>query len=280
MAYKISKEEMEKELSMGKTVLQIGREYNISHSMIDYIAHKYGLKSNFAKHIEERRKDNRFENITSKELAYIVGFLLGDGYMVKGNTDYVEVTQCVADKDVIEWMGNFLGTKPTYKQGFSKQSKGTPVFSLNTKINYISKYLGNGLKVERTFPKIDEEFEPYLLRGLFDADGHIVGGIRHDRNQFFCSLGFSHHKKCLDGVSELLYNRLDIKVNVIQRKFPRTDYKIQVGSFKNSFRIMDYMYSDTEFMPFHRKYNKYLSILEIRNEFCNNSERLKDVSSI
>ena len=49
MSYKISKEDMKMELSKGKSVAQIGREYGISQSMIDYIAHKYNLKSNSKK---------------------------------------------------------------------------------------------------------------------------------------------------------------------------------------------------------------------------------------
>ena len=280
MAYKISKEEMAEELAKGKTVAQIGREYGISHSMIDYISHKYNLKSKFTKHVEERREDNRFVEITSKELAYTVGFLLGDGSMFQNNKDYIEVSQCIADKDVIEWMGEFLHTRPTYKYEFSERSKGTPVIRLRTKINYISKYLGDGLKVSRGFPSVCEEFEPYLLRGLFDADGHIVGGIRQDRGNFFCTVGFSHHKKCLEGVQKLILDRLGISVKVAQRKPPRTDYKISVGSFKNSFIIMDYMYADTEFMPFHRKYNKYKELLAIRKNYCLNSEKLKYVPGI
>ena len=164
------------------------------------------------------------------------------------------------DKEVIEWMGEYLNVQPTYYYKYDKNTKTFPQIKLKTKINYISKYLGTGLKPQRHYPIVSEEFEPYLLRGLFDADGSIMGGIRTDRNHFWWRVTFSHHQKCLEGVQKFLYRRLGISSILKQRPLPRTDFILEINKKDDVKKIMDFMYADTDFMPFTRKYEKYIAM--------------------
>lgn len=260
MAYKISKEDMIKELQQGKSLRQIGREYGISPSSIHSVAKKYNLKSNWSKKNELRRSDDRFNRVECKEVAYIIGFLLGDGSVVKD--DYVNVSQCVGDKDVVEWMADYLGIEPRYNYKFDKESKIFPKISINCKINYITKYLGTGLKPSRHYPIVPKEFEPYLLRGLFEADGYIMGGARYDRpnrSRFWWRFGINHHLKCLEGVQKFLYKRLNIS-SIVKKRSTENSYLLEVNNTDDVQRIMDFMYQDTDFMPFTRKYDKYIAM--------------------
>lgn len=263
MAYKISKEDMEKELALGKTLRQIGREYGISKSMIQYIAKKYDVESDWSRRVNIRRLDDRFNKVNCKEVAYIVGFLLGDG-SIDTNNDYVNVAQCIRDKEVIEWMAKYLNIEPTYDMFYDKKSKRFPHIQLSCHINYISKYLGHGLKIERHYPIVAKEFEPYLLRGLFDADGCICGGARYDRpnrSRFWWRYAISHHKKCLEGVQKFLYTRLGISSIVKTRGRSANDcYNLEINNVDMVQKVMDFMYQDVNFMPFTRKYEKYIAL--------------------
>lgn len=260
MAYKISKEDMIKELQLGKSLRQIGREYNISKSMMQYISKKYELESDWSKKNNMRRADERFNKVDSKEIAYIIGFLTGDGHICK--KDYVYISQCLKDKNVIEWMANYLGVKPTYSYKFDKKKRKFPHVSFSCKIKYIDKYLGSGLKPDRHYPIVPKEFEQYLLRGLFEADGSIIGGERHDRQnrkRFWWRFCINHHQKCLEGVQKFLYKRLNIS-SIVKKRAKEESYILEVNNADDVKKIMDYMYADTEFMPFPRKYAKYIAM--------------------
>ncbi len=260
MAYKISKEDMKKELAKGKTLRQIGREYDISKSMVQYIAKKYGVESNWSKRVNIRRADDRFDRIACKETAYIVGFLLGDGHIVSDN-DYIDVVQCIKDRYVIEWMAKYLGVTPQYDYTYNEKARRFPRVKLKCHINYISKYLGHGLKSERHYPIVPCEFEPYLLRGLFDADGCICGGTRRDRSRFWWRYAIMHYSRCLEGVQKFLYNRLAISSIVKSRGRTVNDcYVLEINNVDMVQKVMDFMYQDKEFMPFTRKYDKYIAL--------------------
>lgn len=260
MAYKISKEDMIKELNCGKTLRQIGREYGISKSMIQYIAKKYGVESSWSKRVNARRCDDRFNTVSCKEVAYIIGFLLGDGHV--GGPDYIDVVQNISDKAVIEWMSEFLGVTPSYNYTFNKEKRIFPHVKLSCHINYITKYLGTGLKPSRHYPIVPKEFEPYLLRGLFEADGYIISGARYDRpnrSRFWWRFGISHHLKCLEGVQKFLYKRLNIS-SIVKKRSTENSYLLEVNNADDVQRIMEFMYQDTDFMPFTRKYDKYIAM--------------------
>ena len=260
MAYKISKEDMIKELKQGKSLRQVGREYGISKSMIQYIAKHYELESDWSKKNNMRRLDERFNKVESKEVAYIIGFLLGDGSISR--EDYVNVCQCLRDKDVIEWMADYLGIKPSYSYKFDKKSRTFPHVALTCKIKYIGRYFGNGLKPARHYPIVPKQYESYLLRGLFEADGCILGGARYDRpnrSRFWWRFVINHHQKCLEGVQKFLYKRLNIS-SIVKKRTTEESYVLEINNADDVQKIMDFMYADVDFMPYHRKYAKYIAM--------------------
>lgn len=260
MAYKISKEDMIKELKQGKSLRQVGREYGISKSMIQYIAKHYELESDWSKKNNVRRLDERFNKVESKEVAYIIGFLLGDGSISR--EDYVSVCQCLRDRDVIEWMADYLGIKPLYSYKFDKKSRTFPHVSFTCKIKYIGRYFGNGLKPTRHYPIVPKQYESYLLRGLFEADGCILGGARYDRpnrSRFWWRFVINHHQKCLEGVQKFLYKRLNIS-SIVKKRTTEESYVLEINNADDVQKIMNFMYADVDFMPYHRKYAKYIAM--------------------
>lgn len=257
MAYKISKEDMIKELQQGKSLRQIGREYDISKSMIQYIAKQYDVKSSWSLKVEKNREDESFNVIDSKEKAFILGFILGDGGIHK--TDLVNVSQSMANKSVIEWMAGYLNTEIHYDFKLDPNIRKYPSVYFNRKIKYIDRYLGSGLKVDRFFPRVPIKLEAYLLRGLFEADGCITGGIHKTKQHFWARLTISHHKKCLDGVQKFLYNKLNVS-SIVRHREKEHHYILEISRFEDICKVADFMYADVDFMPTQKKYDKYIAV--------------------
>lgn len=175
---------IEEHYKKGKTIRQIARENECSHSNIRKYFKKHGLESqtvmkgNDLTRIYKVNHDY-FEEIDSEKKAYWFGFFYADGYVQrKGDwNDKMRLNLAYKDRSHVEKLRNELGNMPVrtytqlvtgHKSAYFDLFSQNMVDDLEAKNATFPKYKREGL------PFIDDKyFYPFLL-GLFDGDGSII----------------------------------------------------------------------------------------------------------
>lgn len=267
MDKKVLKELLEK----GKTHREIAKITGFSKSNVGYWILKYNLNKISCNSKNEILPTNFLSPIDTKEKAYLVGFILGDGYI--SDEEHVEITQAIANEEVIKFLSEVVNGKVKENRIFDRKKRVFPHVSVIKKIPKIKMVLGGRLKPERHFPRVKEELMPYLVRGLFDTDGCFSFGVRKDRYRLWVKIQFTHHLKCLTGLQKFLLDKLNIASSVRIKSKERC-YILDFNSIKNVLSFLSWLYQDTSFIPLKHKYNKFKAVrlkLEELGENCKRS---------
>lgn len=194
-----------------------------------------------------------FNKIDSKEKAYILGFILADGSITQNND--VEISTNLRDRNIVEYIGKIINSNIKYDYHFNKKLRRYPRVRTSKRIKDITKFTGGRLKKDRHYPRVKEEFEKYLLLGVFDADGCITWGRRKDRDRLWHKVSFVSQYNILYGVQQYLLNNL----NICTRIYPKKDsncYVLEFSNLKDVIRFCEHIY-DNKFVVLQRKYQKY-----------------------
>lgn len=236
----------------GLSTSEIGDMVGLSRSTIGYQQNKCGL-NNLRKTINYNEIPNyNFQKIDSPEKAYVLGFLLADGYINKKNQ--IEITVSINDKEVIEFISKVLNSNIKENYKFDKKSRTFPNCSTKRVIKDILKFTGGRLKTERHYPRVKKDLERYLLLGFFDADGCITWGRRKDRNRIWQKISFTSSYSLLEGVQQHLFN-----IGITTKLRPKSKencYVIEFANKKDVLKFLDYIYPNNNFIILQRKYLK------------------------
>lgn len=254
----IDKEILESFLKEGKTTREIQEFLNIkSNSTVGFWIRKYGLQNLYNK---PKYPPFLFNSIDTKEKAYCIGFLIADGSINDKNN--VEISVGIKDKELLEVFSELFGNN--YKETFVKieSSRRFPRARISRKVKDILKFTGGRLKKDRTIPIVRKDLIPFLLRGLFDADGCISWGNRNDRNKIWHHVSFASQYKILEGLQKILYN-IGITTSIMPVKNSNY-FKLSFSKKEDIKKFFDYMYSnDVDFMPLKRKYEHYKALRQL-----------------
>jgi intein-encoded DNA endonuclease-like protein len=150
--------------------------------------------------------ENAFENVTDPNIAYVLGFLMGDGYVVdRGKSKRFLVTLALSDRQIIDDIAEYLGLQNQVKVRKASYKNEQDKISLIVNSTKMSNDLANyGIVPNKTGSEVFTTFNSNslqwaFLRGFFDADGYIR---RYQRN------GYTKAKFTLTGNQTML---LDIK---------------------------------------------------------------------
>lgn len=249
----MDKKILEEYLNQGKSTREIGRLVNKSGTTISYYIKKYELQDKKQnKNFSELNTPYYFNKIDTKEKAYILGFILGDGCVDKRN--HVIITINLKDKEVLDFISNQIDSNISICTKLNKKKRIFPHVSTNKKINDILKFTGGNLKTERHYPRVPKELERYLLMGFFDAEGCVTYGYRKDRNRLWQKISFTSQYKMLEGVQQMLLNNLNISTK-IHPKSKEKCYVLEFANKKDVYRFITYLYQD-DFYILKRKYIK------------------------
>lgn len=251
-------------LEQGLNYKEVGSIVNLDGRTVQYWAKKFGLSYLNKRNHGRRLPKNFIEKVDTKEKAYLVGFILGDGHI--NELDSVELSQCLADKEVVYKLAKIIDADVHLDLTLNKKTRRFPRARITKKIPMISKILGGRVKRDRHFPRIKDELMPHLLRGLFDADGGVSFGYRKDRNRLWVCCRFVHHLKCLQGLQQFLIKKLNISTTV-RPKSKENAFVLDMCSIKEAVKFLDYIYSDTNSIMLERKYNKYRALRLELDEF-------------
>lgn len=254
-------------LNKGMSTRDIEKICDKNHRTIWYWINKYGLnnKSNY------KKTDNyRFEKIDSPEKAYALGFILADADINDNNT---EISVCIKDKCVVEYISTIINGNVHYSNVFNKKTRRFPRARLIKKIVDILKFTGGKKKADRHYPRIKEEFERYLLLGLFDSDGCLTWGRRKDKNRIWQKISFTSQLKILEGVQKYLINKLNIST-VIRPKSNEKCYVLEFSNRNDVLKFCDHIYPNNDFIILERKYLKYKALRLELEENGESTEKL------
>lgn len=213
--------------------------------------HGYDPKSIYLHHQEDGKtyKDFSMEYVDSQFKAYFLGLMLTDGYISgKRNTIGLDLT----DEDAISFVAS--GINCTYSEYPSYDR-------LNGQTNYRIYLHSDKLKSDfcrlgvipfksktlegPILTKEENEFIPYILRGIIDGDGWV----RKDGKEFYiCSASTSFLEWCKEQLITLGFEKLEIRYGQNGVYTLRTAIKKNISILKE--KIYDKPYGMA------RKYNK------------------------
>lgn len=246
---------------------KISKILEISKPLILKILHKNNIQ--FKKPGEHVRKhkfnENYFSNIDSSEKAYWLGFISGDGCIIK---NFLTISLSIKDEAVInEFLKCINGEN--HKRYYSINENN----SLRVKIDVHSRTMINDLKKHNISNRksftlklsnnIPEIFLNHYILGLIDADGCFY--FNKNRNALKFSLIGS--KSSISSVQKILIKKCQLKrTKLYEVKRCKGIYVMEYGGHKQLQRLFNFLYKDVNFC-LERKRQKALLCFNYKNYY-------------
>ena len=217
-----------------------------------------------------------FDKITTKNEAYFIGYMAGDGAISieKNSNRKPRMDVSSSDFDTIDFFQKrFCPDTPISSKLPSNKSRNIIARKLVYSIHFSTKFSETfkkfgilDLKINRKLVNISKVSFKYYLLGLFDADGHLSFGRRKDRNRIWMSFAITHQSyNLLHSIQTFLVNELNIASSLAKRK-DENCYDLKVSSIPSVMKLIQWLYSDLNGMYYNkRKYNHYLKLISEYN---------------
>lgn len=240
----------------------IAERFNVSQSTIFNMLKKFNIKrkKNDTKYTLD---EHFFDNVNTKEKAYILGLLYADGCNT-GNE--IELSLIEPDKDLLLKIRNsFKSNRPLR---FIKPRKSTHqnMYSLSfSSIKLCVQASRIGLVKSKTltikFPEfLKEKNYSSFIRGYFDGDGCIY----FNKNRRNLSFSFVGTKSMCESIKKIFEEKLDIHCGI----YNQNNKKIKILTISGNSQViktMEYLYKGAAiFMK--RKRKKYSEALKNLNK--------------
>ena len=258
--YNMEKDQLLNYLKCGYSNRKISELTGISKSQVSYLVRKFNLQEYYNK---PKYDIFKLDKIDTKELAYLVGFIIADSYI---KNEVVEISIKEEDKEVLDLFSSILGIGYKIDKTIDKEKRRFPRVRLSRKITGINKFISGEKKEDRIVPIVSKDLEVYILRGIFDADGCINWGIRKDRNRVWHKVCFNSSLKILTSVQKILYKN-NITTMIKPKSGEEKCFVLEFSNKKDIINFYNYLYSDTSFIPLKRKFDNYNALRLELGEF-------------
>jgi hypothetical protein len=248
------------------------------------------------KHFEEYHINGKtyrlhlFDNIETREQAYLIGYLMGDGNFQNKERSKKKRKSRMSigsiEKDLITSIRDHFcpdtpisSRIPVNKTRNIKSNTESHRFTFSSKYSdTFEKYGLLDFKENRRIVNIPKKFMRYFILGLFDADGHISYGRRKDRNRLWAHIGITHASfYVLTAVQNYLMNELNIASAVTERKDEKC-FDLRFSSREKVADFIEYIYKDVPLFYNQTKKNNCLSyIKEFRDLIKNKLSKHKNI---
>lgn len=195
-----------------------------------------------------------FEDVKSKEAAYVLGIMWADGWVTNKNSYSIDIKLAREDFDEILPIFEKLGTWKKYeyypknrKPTLQLRASGKSLVDSFLKMDYHNKSYASANKV---LSKIPDNLKEYWWRGYFDGDGHIKIKTAYHRLEIAsgCNQDWSFLPK-------------DIPFKIVVTKRKKSSYsKARLSSKKNILEFSKYLWKTNDGIGLKRKVEEFKKI--------------------
>ena len=224
-----------------------------SESSIRTLASRAGVKKKKVQ-IEKVSKSFNLNSINTPHKAYFLGLLMTDGVVDSPPTQRASIT--VNDEDAIQFLANHIGIpyRPVHQAGrdtsYTLTLHGKEVVDALAKYGITSR---KSLTLNPSRELLENEYLPYILRGVIDGDGNI----RRDGSRMsIYSASKDFIDWCVEAFVTLGFNEPKVQMRYEEDNSKNTMYILDTASKHNMELLKETVYREPFGMA--RKYN-YLS---------------------
>lgn len=254
---------------------------------LKFIEDNYPMYTN---HISTRRIRHRFfSNIETEVQAYLLGFYAADGN-INEKRKTLRIHLQIQDSELVYLYKDIIAPdartftveehKTTGRNGkeiTAHESFGVDIVSAELCNDLVNLGFGyNKSYAELHIPNIPKELIRHFVRGYFDGDGCITGGVYQDKNRPNPRVRIHVN---IDGKTISIFNDFlkffsnnNIKMNINYLKRDNM-YRICTASKKEAEKIFHLLYDDSNFYLSrkYKKFNYYVNteVTQIISEHCN-----------
>lgn len=250
--FKLTQEEIDDICSLYKQGLpacRILERYNdkfVSENSIIKVVRDNGIEVRPRGTFPNIKNEDFFETINTEEKAYLLGWLIADGYVIypKGKTNpFWGISVQTSDKYILEKFKEIVGVEKTIVDAKRFRPNKKTKYTYESELVIVSKKMVEDLAkydiVPRkcktvTFPSnIDNDLIPHIIRGIFDGDGCISGR----------SVSFVGNKFVMSTIQEILENKICLNKVKIGHKGNET-FSLAFSSKQNVKDFYHYIYDN------------------------------------
>lgn len=228
-----------------------------------YLVKRYNLKvkKRFGR---VRINEEYFDNIDTETKAYILGFILADGYIQKSKNNYsLNINNSIDDISIIELIkneispeGNIFHSNKQTGANFRKPQVSMKICSTKLATTLMEKY---GIKPAKTFIEdykfnfelIPQDLIRHFIRGYFDGDGSV--SAHKYKKVFFFNFSFVFNSLNLcEQFADIFESLFNLKRKIYKHKGKTANWvsmrfnynKKRVEKIR---KIYDYFYKDSKY---------------------------------
>lgn len=208
----------------------------------------------------------KLEEIEPKKIAYLIGFLSGDGIYHNGcgkRSDRMGVSS--TDLEVVNWINDnieeFDKSNPILNNNLSRKIIATlPAYNKTFAVKHSEFFNRYGIlckKEDRKIVNISNKNMRFFILGLFDADGCLTYSIRKDRDRISARVSFTHPSEgLLATLQQYLLNMMGIPSSIKPKKGERC-FVLSFSKIEHVENFCEWLYSDKDSIVLYRKYKTW-----------------------
>jgi hypothetical protein len=265
----INKEKVIEMYNSGATMITIAKYFGFkSYGPVQKVLKKEGINLKLRIGSNSRSKslnENYFDNINTPNKAYILGWIMSDGYVSKNKLVFG-----LKDLEILEFIKSEMESGHKISEIFvydKRTDKTYQQYVLQICSKKISESLNKlGIHRAKSFtvdlPKIDKILYPHLIRGLFDGDGYIGEG-KNSAGDLYPRFSLILSEKLYNSLTPT-FNNLNIelkKPGIVAEKDGDLILNLRVYRKKVLRYFFNYIYGEGNVIKLNRKYDKFKHLL-------------------
>lgn len=263
---KINEKQVIKMYKNGDTMKKISEFFGCSDGPIRRILRKEGFDTKLKKGCNSRicsLDETFFDQINTSEKAYILGWIVSDGYV-----NNYKLSFCVKDLEILKKIKKAMNSEHKIsnsvvydkrtKKHYQRYSLQIGSKKIVASLNKLGVYQNKSFTVD--LPNVPEKFKRDLIRGIFDGDGYI--GIKKCKKGHSLRFSLTVTDKIYVKLN-IIFNKLGIapkKPTLVAEKNNNKIVKILIYKEEDLRKFFKYIYGNGNALKLERKYKIYKSI--------------------